>query len=187
VDLAGQIQQLEDMVKEAKSMPLSSSALLNRDELLELVEQMKTSLPEEVKQARWVVRDREELLAKARRDAEKIVEDARAEQLRMATREEIVQRAKQESERIVAEAGEEARKMRLEAEDYVDGKLAQFENALQRFAEDFDVTRNALDRTLEQVRAGREHLRGVAPAQQEFAQPEPAELRDLHDQEEEQA
>jgi F0F1-type ATP synthase membrane subunit b/b' len=184
VDLAGQIQQLEDMIKEAKSMPLSSSALLNRDELLELVEQMKTSLPEEVKQARWVVRDREELLAKARRDAEKIVEDARAEQLRMATREEIVQRAKQESERIVAEAGEEARTMRLEAEDYVDARLAQFQNALQRFGEDFEVTRSALDRTLEQVNAGRERLRGGAPAQQEFAQPERPEHRELHDQEE---
>jgi F0F1-type ATP synthase membrane subunit b/b' len=183
VDLAGQIQQLEDMVKEAKSMPLSSSALLNRDELLELVDQMKQSLPEEVKQARWIVRDREELLAKARRDAEKIVEDARAEQLKMATREEVVQRAEQESERIVAEAGEEGRRLRLEAEDYVDAKLAQFENALQRIAEDFAATQNALGRTLEQVDVGRERLRGIAPAQQEFAsEPEPTEL---HDQEEE--
>jgi cell division septum initiation protein DivIVA len=183
VDLAGQIQQLEDMVKEAKSMPLSSSALLNRDELLELVQQMKQSLPEEIKQARWVVRDREELLAKARRDAEKIVEDARAEQLRLAMREEVVQRAEQESERILGEAGEEARSMRLEAEDYVDAKLAQFENALQRFAEDLVVTQNALGRTLEQVQSGRERLRGVAPAQQRLAPPpEPTEL---HDQEEE--
>jgi cell division septum initiation protein DivIVA len=182
VDLTGQIQQLEDMVKEAKSMPLSSSALLNRDELLELVDQMKKSLPEEVKQARWVVRDREELLAKARRDAEKIVEDARAEQLRMATREAIVERANQESERIVNEAGDEARRMRLEAEDYVDAKLAQFENALRRIAEDFDVTQTALGRTLDQVQTGRERLRVGAPAQQEFAQPDPT---DLHDEEEE--
>jgi hypothetical protein len=183
--MAGQIQQLEDMVKEAKSMPLSSSALLNRDELLELIEEMKRSLPEEVKQARWVVRDREELLAKARRDAEKIVDDARAEQLRMATKEEIVQRAQQESERIATEAGEEARRMRLEAEDYVDAKLAQFENALRRFAEDFVVTQNALARTLDQVETGRERLRGGAPAQQEFAPETPP--AELHDQEEEQA
>ncbi len=186
MDLAGQIQQLEEMVKEAKSMPLSSSALLNRDELLELVGQMKESLPEEIKQARWVVRDREELLAKARRDAEKIVEEARAEQLRMATREEVVQRARQESERLLAEAGEEARKMRLEAEDYVDAKLAQFEIALQRLAEDLVVTHDALNRTLEQVQTGRERLRGVAPAQQELAPPEP-EPTELHDQDSEEA
>jgi AraC-like DNA-binding protein len=161
VDLAGQIQQLEDMVKEAKSMPLSSSALLNRDELLELVEQMKTSLPEEIKQARWVVRDREELLSKARRDAEKIVEDSRAEQLRMATREEVVQRAKQESERIVAEAGEEARTMRLEAEDYVDAKLAQFEIALRKIQEDAQASARQVAKTLDQIELGRQKLRGA--------------------------
>jgi hypothetical protein len=93
MDLAARLQQLEDLIREAKSMPLSSSALLNRDEVLELIGEMKAALPEEIKQARWVVKDREELLAKARRDAEAIVEDARAEQLRMAERESIVQRA----------------------------------------------------------------------------------------------
>ena len=64
MDLAAGLQQLEDMVTQAKSMPLSSSALLNRDEVLELLSQMSESLPEEIKQARWIVKDREDLLAK---------------------------------------------------------------------------------------------------------------------------
>ncbi len=93
MDLAARLQQLEDLVREAKSMPLSSSALLNRDEVLEILTEMKESLPEEIKQARWVVKDREELLAKARRDAERMVEEARAEQLRLASHEEVVKRA----------------------------------------------------------------------------------------------
>jgi vacuolar-type H+-ATPase subunit H len=168
MDLSGQIQQLEDMVRDAKSMPLSSSALLNRDEVLELIERMKASLPEEVKQARWVVRDREELLAKARRDAERIVEDARAEQLRMARKEEVFRRAEQEAERIASEADDDSRRMRQEAEDYVDAKLAQFEIALQRLSEDVVVTHEALSRTLEQVEAGRQKLRGATPVQQEL-------------------
>jgi F0F1-type ATP synthase membrane subunit b/b' len=166
MDLSTQIQELEDMVREAKSMPLSSSALLNRDELLELIERMKASLPEEVKQARWVVRDREELLSKARRDAERIVEDARAEQLRMATKEEIYRRAEQEAERMGGQAEEDSRRMRMEAEDYVDARLAQFENALQRLTEDVVLTHEALTKTLEQVQGGRERLRGTTPAQQ---------------------
>ena len=70
MDINARIQQLEDMIKEAKSMPLSASALLNREELLEVVAGLKDALPEEIKQARWVVKDREELLTKARRDAE---------------------------------------------------------------------------------------------------------------------
>ena len=175
MDLAARLQQIEDMIKEAKSMPLSSSALLNREEILELVAQMREDLPEEIKQARWVVKDREELLTKARRDSQRIVEEAEQEQLRMATREEVVKRAEAEAERILAEAREEARRMRLEAEDYVDAKLAQFEIALQRSSEELAATKTALGRTLEQVEGGRERLRGSAPAQQEFG---PEELEE---------
>jgi F0F1-type ATP synthase membrane subunit b/b' len=175
VDLAARLQQIEDMIREAKSMPLSSSALLNREEILELVSQMREVLPEEIKQARWVVKDREELLTKARRDSQRIVEEADQEQLRMATREEVVKRAEAEADRILAEAREESRRMRLEAEDYVDAKLAQFEIALQRSSEELAATKTALGRTLEQVEGGRERLRGSAPAQQEFG---PEELEE---------
>ena len=108
MDLAARLQQLEDMIREAKSMPLSSSALLNREEVLELVAELKEALPEEIKQARWVVKDREELLTKGRRDSQRIVEEAEQEQLRMATREEVVKRAEAEADRILAEAREEA-------------------------------------------------------------------------------
>ncbi len=175
MDLAARLQQLEDLVREAKSMPLSSSALLNRDEVLEILTEMKEGLPEEIKQARWVVKDREELLAKARRDAERMVEEARAEQLRLASHEEVVKRAQAEAERILAEAGEEARRVRLEAEDYVDAKLAQLEAALKRISEELGATGQYLARTVEQVEAGRTKLRGGSPAQQEFAPEETGE------------
>jgi F0F1-type ATP synthase membrane subunit b/b' len=164
VDLSARIHQLEDMVRDAKSMPLSSSALLNRDEVLELIEQMKDSLPDEIKQARWIVKDREELLAKARRDAESMVDQAREEQLRLASHEAVVQRADEEGARILQEAQDDARRLRLEAEDYVDAKLAQLENALQRILEDIVASNQSLGRTIDQVQAGREKLRGSVPA-----------------------
>jgi cell division septum initiation protein DivIVA len=163
VDLSARIGQLEDMVRDAKSMPLSSSALLNRDEVLELIEQMKDALPDEIKQARWIVTDREELLAKARRDAESMVDQGRQEQLRLASHEAVVQKAGEESERILQEAADDARRLRLEAEDYVDAKLAQLENQLQRILEDLVGTNQGLSRTIDQVQAGREKLRGSVP------------------------
>lgn len=163
MDLTSRIQALEDMVRDAKSMPLSSSALLNRDEMLEVIDELKSSLPDEIKQARWVVKDREELLAKARRDAEVMVEQARAEQLRLASHEAVVERANEESERILQQAENDARKLRLEAEDYVDAKLAQLEGALQRILEDVIETNQSISRTIDQVQAGREKLRGSVP------------------------
>ena len=173
MDLAARLQQLEDLVKEAKSMPLSSSALLNRDEVLALITEMRESLPEEIKQARWVVRDREELLAKARREAEQIVAEAEKEQLRIASQDAVVERAKKEGERILAEAEEEGRRTRSEAEDYIDAKLAQFEIALQRIREEAQNTTKALARTLDQIEVGRDRLRAGTAAEQEFAPPEP--------------
>ena len=164
MDLASRLSELEEMVRDAKSMPLSSSALLNRDEVLNLIEDLKTSLPDEIKQARWVVKDREELLAKARRDAEAMVEQARAEQLRLASHEAVMQRAKDEAERIVQEAEEDSRRLRLEAEDYVDAKLAQLEGTLQKILEDMMASNDGLSRTIDQVVAGREKLRGATPS-----------------------
>ena len=155
MDITARIQQLEELVREAKSMPLSSSALVNREELLELIEALRQSVPEEIKQARWVVKDREELLGKARRDGEQIVQQARAEQARILAEDAIVKEAEAESSRIITSARTEARQIRLEAEDYVDSKLASFEIAIQKTAEQ-------LSRTLEQVERGREKLRGVA-------------------------
>jgi F0F1-type ATP synthase membrane subunit b/b' len=164
MDLTSRLTQLEEMVRDAKSMPLSSSALLNRDEVLDLIEDLKAALPDEIKQARWVVKDREELLAKARRDAEAMVEQARAEQLRLASHEAVMQRAKEEAERIVQEADEDARRLRLEAEDYVDAKLAQLEGTLQKILEDTITSNDALSKTIDQVVAGREKLRGATPS-----------------------
>lgn len=170
MDIAGRLQQLQTLVEEAKSMPLSSSVLINRDEVLDMLREMQEDLPEEIKQARWIVKDREELLAKARADGEKIVAQAHEEQLRLARKEEIAKRAEDEADRIFAEAEDKARTMREEAEDYVDAKLAQFEIALRRILEESQATRRALAKTLDQVEVGRERLRAPATAaQQEFA------------------
>ena len=176
MDLAGRLEQLSQLIHEAKSMPLSSSVLVNKDEVLEMLQQMQEDLPDEIKQARWIVKDREDLLAKARNDADQILEKARSEQLRMASREEVVRRAKEESERLLAEAEREARETRLEAEDYVDSKLAQFEIVLNKIQDSMRRSAAALNKTVDQVGAGRDRLRGMAhPAGQLAPPPEPEE------------
>ncbi|MEX1263712.1 MAG: hypothetical protein WEE66_07220 [Actinomycetota bacterium] len=179
MDITTRLTHLDEMVREAKAMPLSSSVLVNRDEVLDLIAEMQEALPDEIKQARWIVKDREDLLAKARADAEAIVEQARAEQLKMARQENIATRAGEEAERMVGESEEQARSMRREAEEYVDGKLAQFEIALRRILEDSQASVRALAKTLDQVEVGREKLRtpGTAAAQ-EFGEHESNE-RDL--------
>jgi cell division septum initiation protein DivIVA len=83
------------------------------------------------------------------------------ERARLVSQQEVVRAAQEEAERLLSEAREQARQMRLEAEDYVDAKLAQFEIALGK-------TQQELGRSIAQVRRGRDKLRGVTPAQEEF-------------------
>ena len=167
MDITARLAHLDEIVREAKAMPLSSSVLVNRDEVLDLIAEMQEALPDEIKQARWIVKDREDLLAKARTDAEGIVEQARAQQLTLARQEAVVARAGEEAERLLGEADEQARSMRREAEEYVDAKLAQFEIALRRVLEESQASVRALAKTLDQVELGREKLRtpGTAAAQ----------------------
>ena len=180
MDIAARIQQLEELVTAAKSMPLSSSVLVNREEVLELIGEMRDSLPEEIKQARWVVKDREQLLTKARRDAEALVQQALAQQAKLVSGEEVVRESHREAERIVNEAREEARQIKLEAEDYMDQKLAAFEATLTRTmeqvaqikeAQDTAISRirDLLSKTLQQVERGRERLRGGTIAEEALA------------------
>jgi F0F1-type ATP synthase membrane subunit b/b' len=173
MDLAGRLAELEQLVAEAKSMPLSSSVLIGRDEVLAMIHEMQENLPEEIKQARWVVKDREELLAKARVEGDRIIEQAREEQRRMAMRDQVARRAEEEAGRILQEAEDTTGDMRREAEDYVDAKLAQFEIALRKILEDAQATARALAKTLDQVEVGRERLHApVTAAEQHLAPPE---------------
>src|SRR5918992_3577224 len=149
MDLIERIDELQVLVEEAKSVPLSTSAVINRDEVLELLAQLKEVVPDEVRQARWMARDRDELLGRARSEADRIVAEAREQRDRLLTRTEIVHAAQREAERIIDGSKERAAKLRGEAEDYIDQKLAAFEILLNK--------------TLATVARGREQLQGNDP------------------------
>jgi cell division septum initiation protein DivIVA len=149
VDVIERIEELQVLVEEAKAVPLSSSVVINREEFIELLAQLKEEVPDEVRQARWMARDRDELLARARKEAERILSEAREQRDRLLSRTEIVHAANRESDRITEEARDKAAKIRAEAEDYIDQKLAAFEILLNK--------------TLATVAKGREHLRNERP------------------------
>ncbi|MBY5162395.1 ATP synthase F0 subunit B [Salsipaludibacter albus] len=146
IDLDNRLRQLERMVSEAKIVPLSSSIMLNRAEVDGIIDDLRHAMPEELRQARWVVKEREEVLESAHAESQRIIDEARSERARLISRTEVVEAANREAARIVEDAQERARQMRLDADDYVDGKLANFEIVLNK--------------TLQAVDRGREKLRG---------------------------
>lgn len=140
------LDQLEQLIADARPVPLSASVMVNRKEVEEVLAEIREALPEELRQARWVLKERDEVLGAARREAAQIHEDSLEEQHRLISDTEIVRVSQREAERIVEDAREQARVLRLESEDYADSKLANFEIILNK--------------TLTTVEKGRERLRG---------------------------
>ncbi|MHB8220116.1 MAG: ATP synthase subunit B family protein [Acidimicrobiales bacterium] len=143
------IRQVIDLVNAAKAMPLSASVLVSRDEIIERLSTALDRLPDEVRQARWLLREREEFMVDRAREAEALMEEVRAQAERMVSRTEVVRQANQVAQRILDDANEEARRMRHEAEDYCDQKLAGMEIVLERI--------------MRTVQSGREKLQATAP------------------------
>jgi ElaB/YqjD/DUF883 family membrane-anchored ribosome-binding protein len=139
--------RLREMIENGRSMPMSASVLVNREELLELIDDSIHGLPAELRQARWLLKEREEFLGQARRDADDIVEAGRSQAERMVERTEVVREARRVAQQAVDTAEAQARQMRHEAEDYVDQKLAAFEVVLER--------------TMQAVQRGRERLQVI--------------------------
>lgn len=146
MDVEAAIGQLEQFLAEARPVPLSASVMVNKADVDQAITTLRAALPEEIRQSRWVLKEREELLAQAARESDQILADARDEGRRIVSGTETVRKAHQEAERILAAARQESRHMRLEAEDYIDGKLASFEVVLAK--------------TMRAVEKGREALRG---------------------------
>jgi hypothetical protein len=137
-----------DLVVNAKQMPLSASVLISKEEVAELLQGALQQMPDELRQARWLLKEREDFIAEKSREADVLLEEVRVQAERMVQRTEIVRQANHVAQRILDDANEEARRLRHEVEDYADQKLASFEIVL--------------DRTLKTVRAGREKLQ-VSP------------------------
>lgn len=140
------LDRLQKVVEDARSMPMSASCVVNRDEVLELLRDVRGQLPEALSRAQAVLGDRDGVVAGGRAEADRLLQAAREERKAMLAKTEVTKAARAEAERLLAEAQEQADAMRAEVEDYVDSKLANFEIVLAK--------------TLAAVQRGRARLHG---------------------------
>src|SRR6202161_222378 len=120
MDVLVLIDKLDDVVHNARPVPLTDQVRGDREEIYDLLDQMRATIPEEIKQARWIVKERQEMLAEAKREAERIVKEARERQDRLISAEEVTKAAERAAEDIIDEAQAREREIRLGAEDYAD-------------------------------------------------------------------
>ncbi|MFF7548202.1 ATP synthase F0 subunit B [Streptomyces canus] len=149
MDVQKKLDEIVSTVSGARSMPMSASVMVNRAELLAMLEELRQALPGSLAQAQEVIGDREQMVEQARQEAERIIGQAHAERGSLISDTEVARRSQAEADRILNEARQEAEEVRAEADDYVDSKLANFEVVLTK--------------TLGSVGRGREKLLGTGP------------------------
>src|SRR3970040_98624 len=155
MDVLVLIDKLDDLVHNAKAVPLTDQVRLDREEIYEILDQMRATIPEEIKQARWIVKERQEMPAEAKRECDRISQEAREQAMREASQTEIVKLAEKQAEDIVDDARRQARETRLEMEDWAHGILSALEVDRDRFLTALRRARERLhERSEETVIAG---------------------------------
>lgn len=133
-------------VQDAKSVPLSGNVLIDRDMLLERLQKIQADLPNELRAARWMVREREAFIARTNERAKEITDKANAESRRLVSDNHVLAEAVQEANILVRRAEGDSRRMRLEAEDEIDGHLSRIETLLTELLGRVHYTRDEFHR-----------------------------------------
>ena len=169
------LQTLIDLVEAARPVPLSASSMINKGEVSEILKDISLRLPDEIRAARWLLKQREDFLARTQREGDELMDLARARAGQMVQRSEVVKAAEVHARRVVEAAEDEARRLKLETEDFCDQRLASFEALLNK--------------TIRVVADGRVRLQGdpladLTAAHQPQETPERGSGPNLYDQDE---
>ena len=136
------IGTLYDMVQDARSMPLAADkCILERDRVLDLLDEIISQLPAEIKQSRTIVESRNELISQARREAEAILRQAQEQANELVSKEEIYKEAKKCSEELVAQTQGQISQLRKACNDYMEESLRRTEETISQALHEVQDTR----------------------------------------------
>jgi len=154
MDILHLVDRLEELFNQSRPIPLTHNVIVDEDRFLEIIDQMRISIPDEVKKAQQVTAQRDRVLAQAQEEAARTVALAKQKADEAIDRDAIVQAAQARSEQILAQARGEAEGLRREADDYIVEALGSLENELSQL---LNQARNGIAK----LTADRQNLRGI--------------------------
>ena len=139
MDVLVLLDTLDDLVHNAKPIRFTHQVRVDKERINEILEQIRATIPEEIKQARWIVKEQEEMLAEAQREAERIIQQARERQESLISDDGVTKQAERAAAEIIEDARRREREILLGAEDHADEilntlavSLSKFNTAVQR-------------------------------------------------------
>ncbi|MBN2303551.1 MAG: hypothetical protein JXQ72_03690 [Anaerolineae bacterium] len=158
MDIQHLVDHLEDLIDEGRHVPFSKFTLIDEERALEVIDQMRISVPEQIEKAARLINQRDRLLAQANEEASRMVELAQERSQELTQRDAIVQTAQNRASNIIDQARNEAQQIRADADDYVLNVLKELEGQLIR---NLTVVRNGITKIMEQREASETRLQAL--------------------------
>ncbi len=125
------LETLEDMLDRSKTVPFSDKCIVDKEEILEIIKEIRLKLPDELKQAKWVKEERQRILVEAQNEADEIIKEAENRIISMIDEHEITRKAYEKKVEIIETANEMSREITKGTKDYADNVLSGIEVALE--------------------------------------------------------
>jgi hypothetical protein len=132
MDILQLIDRLEELFNESKNIPLTRNVMVDEDRMLDIIDQMRIAIPEEVKKAQQLLGQRDRVLAQAQEEANRTLEIARQKADQLVAKDMVAQEASRRAELILTQARTDAENVRIDADDYVLDSLNQLQAELER-------------------------------------------------------
>lgn len=138
------LENIEDILEKSKGVPFSNKVIVDKEEILEQISDLRLKLPEELKQAKWIKEERQRILVEAQKEADDIVKEAENRIISMIDEHEITKKAYEKKAEIIETANEMSREISKGTKDYADNVLNGIEVALQDALKIIQNNRNEL-------------------------------------------
>ena len=138
------IDTLEDIVEKGKKILFGDKFLIDKQEILDAIQDIRLKLPDDIKQAKWVKEERKKILAEAQKEADEIINNSDNKIAQLVDEHEITKKAYEQAEIIISNAKKTAREIRLGTRDYADSILNKVEEILEDTLDVIKVNREEL-------------------------------------------
>ncbi len=138
------LETLEDLVEKSVAVPFSGKSMIDKEEILEIVKELRLKLPDDIKQAKWIKEERQKILLDAQKEANSIVQDAEGKIASLVDEHEITKKAYEQADEIISNAQKNAREIRLGTKEYADGILNKVEQILNDTLDVISMNREEL-------------------------------------------
>ena len=159
------LEELEQVVDEGRSSPFSNKVQVDKDEIFEIIDEIKMKLPNEIKQSKWVIEERNKILVDAQKEADEMLKEAEVRLSKLVEEHAVTQKAYEQAAEIMDAAKKSAKEMRLGAIDYADDVMGVAEQRLREMQDSFEhENRNLIEFYKENINVifdNRQELRGI--------------------------